>query len=961
MQPRKLEMTAFGPFPATEIIDFTQLGPNPLFLINGPTGSGKTTILDAICFALYGKTTGNERDGAQMRCDLAAADCLCELIFTFSLGERNFEIRRVPEQQRPKARGEGFTEQKPEAQLIELLSDNSSKLLVANKVSEATRAIEELTGLTVEQFRQVMVLPQGQFRQLLLAESGEREKILSRLFQTHLYQRLEERLKGLAKVVRDEREALLLRQQGILEGAGVETYEQVGKELIELKPQVLVAQRVKQQTDINWSQAELELKQALRLRDDFAQLETLQQQLESLHKRQLLIADDRQRLQRARLAQEIEKYYLKYNSQRQEQEKLKQRCALLTEQQGPLTQHLEEMTLQAEQLPALQQTLEDKREQLRILAHYRQSYLQLEQQLELQKQAQQRVQAVKVASDLLCCQEFLRSIEIFEAKTAQLKTLQEQLKQSEVNGQALKADLLRLEKQVAQTELAWHLGQAAIIAAELQDQQPCPVCGSLDHPNKAYSATELPNYQLLESLRQQGQRMRQELDAARDNYLVLKHQKQELETELERLHIDQENTDSAAQRAQIQQLERELQHCGEPKLVDSANADDLNLLLAQRKENLASLSGAIKQAMNAIPDPYRKPQVLEDEEKKLTDDIEKIEGQIQIILRQKQQAENELRASQEHLKRLTDDLADLSERLLLSETSWLDTLKQSDFVSQQQFLDALLPTDELRTLETRLREYDSRVEQLNGALTQQQDRLKDAIVPDLEQLKNRVEHATQEKNAAENTWQHLSNRQQVLMQTQKKLETTAAQLTELDSRYAIVGTLSDVANGQTGHKISLQRFVLSVLLEDVLLEANRRLTLMSKGRYHLLRKEERAKGNKASGLELLVEDGYSGKLRPVATLSGGESFLAALSLALGLSEVVQGYAGGIRLEALFIDEGFGSLDSEALELAIRALSDLRSSGRMIGVISHVAELKEQIPLRIDVASSRLGSSTTIIS
>ncbi len=236
MRPLSLTMTAFGPFPGRETIDFTQLGENPLFLINGPTGSGKTTILDAICFALYGKTTGDEREGAQMRSDLAATDTLTEVSFAFELAGRRFAIRRSPEQQRPKARGEGFTTQAPEAEIKELLAGGAEKLIVASKVSEATREIEELTGLSVDQFRQVMVLPQGQFRQLLMADSGEREKIFGQLFQTRIYRRLEESLKAKAAEIRRERERQLQLQQGMLEGANLASVEALEGELAELEP-----------------------------------------------------------------------------------------------------------------------------------------------------------------------------------------------------------------------------------------------------------------------------------------------------------------------------------------------------------------------------------------------------------------------------------------------------------------------------------------------------------------------------------------------------------------------------------------------------------------------------------------------------------------------------------------------------------------------------------------------------
>jgi exonuclease SbcC len=227
-------------------------------------------------------------------------------------------------------------------------------------------------------------------------------------------------------------------------------------------------------------------------------------------------------------------------------------------------------------------------------------------------------------------------------------------------------------------------------------------------------------------------------------------------------------------------------------------------------------------------------------------------------------------------------------------------------------------------------------------------------------MQQALEQLAKTKAETEAHWQTLDKRLGQLQRAEQELQRIEQQCETLEKYYALIGTLSDVANGQTGDKISLQRFVLSVLLDDVLIEASHRLHLMTKGRYQLLRKEARAKGNRASGLELEVEDAYSGKCRPVATLSGGESFLAALSLALGLSDVVQAYSGGIRLDTLFIDEGFGSLDPDSLDLAIRTLIDLQASGRMVGVISHVAELKEQMPLRLDIMPSRAGSHVTLV-
>ncbi|HCL22941.1 MAG TPA: SMC family ATPase, partial [Halomonas sp.] len=240
-----------------------------------------------------------------------------------------------------------------------------------------------------------------------------------------------------------------------------------------------------------------------------------------------------------------------------------------------------------------------------------------------------------------------------------------------------------------------------------------------------------------------------------------------------------------------------------------------------------------------------------------------------------------------------------------------------------------------------------------------QTQLAEKTPQDVAALNAQAESAQAQENSQLEAWRQLDGRLATLQNIHQKLAAAHASQAELEAQYQLWGTLSDVANGRTGHRISLQRFVLGVLLDDVLIQASERLVRMSRGRYQLVRREAPSKGNKASGLELDVADTYTGKNRPVATLSGGESFMAALSLALGLSDVVQAYAGGIQLDTLFIDEGFGSLDQDALDQAIAMLSELQMSGRMIGIISHVSELKEQMPVRIEVSASRHGSSVAV--
>jgi exonuclease SbcC len=295
-----------------------------------------------------------------------------------------------------------------------------------------------------------------------------------------------------------------------------------------------------------------------------------------------------------------------------------------------------------------------------------------------------------------------------------------------------------------------------------------------------------------------------------------------------------------------------------------------------------------------------------------------------------------------------------------TEKVWLEALSASSFENQDAYLSAKLAEAAIAELESSIRQYEDKGASLKTQLESINGELKDKQQPELEPLEQALTAKQQQVEQALQSYTQLRSRMDSLNQVQQKLSALYAKNEELEKAYQVFGTLSDIANGRTGAKVSLHRFVLGVLLDDVLIQASQRLQLMSKGRYLLKRKEERAKGNTGSGLDLMVEDGYTGKWRDVATLSGGESFMAALSLALGLSDVVQSYSGGIRLDTLFIDEGFGSLDPESLDLAIQTLIDLQQGGRTIGIISHVSELKEQISLRLDVEAARTGSSIKLV-
>ncbi|QNV05942.1 AAA family ATPase [Shewanella algae] len=1050
MRPLILEMRAFGPFADCQRIDFTELGDKPLFLINGPTGAGKTTILDAICFALYGKTTGNEREGSQMRCDNADDGLLTEVYFSFELGQKRYSIRRCPEQQRAKSRGDGFTLQKSEAELKRLLPDGTEELLVASKVTDANACIEELTGLDVDQFRQVMVLPQGKFRELLLADSKEREKIFSQLFQTHIYRRIEERLKQQALEIKAKARDLQSRRAGILETAGVESLEQLTAEIAALTPSLTEATGNKQKASDALAQNAKTLDNAKALTAEFERHKLLQTQLDALEQRRAEIELHQQTLEKARKAEKLlpSLKELQFRQQEWQQAKAKeadyakqlqsaeQRLKQATDDKATLAEldeHANKLRRELEQLDKLQPAINELKQlteehELGLVEFGRLERAEQQSRTELEQWQQQQQRLKSEANELFSSAErqgplhqALAALNTRLEKTEQLGHIKQKwqqaqagLQQAEAHGHQCKAERQSAETEHQRLQLAWHTGQAAILAAKLQPGQPCPVCGGLDHPVPAEMAQDIPGETELNRARDAEQQATARHEAARSDYRNIKRQTEELQLELQRLSAELQacaaadvmvdvKTDATIDAAmdadsyakadltmeidrlvsrrrqllnELQQAEAaqtRLNNCrqqlqqAEQQVEQRLKHRETQLQQLQQLREQLSLAGARKDAaLAALPNEYHflaaeaALELMARQLEQKQSEWQQLKQQQQDINQQYTEAVSQHKALMQALASSREDNARAEQFAIKAQQTLDDALKQSGFAGRQALEQVQLDEAQMQALAEKIEAWRTQRSEQQTLLKAMDERLAGQSLPELGQLESLWQQQQQQLAEAEDAWQTLNNRMQSLKGTEAQLNKEALAAQALEQEYALIGTLSDVANGNSHSKVSLQRFVLSVLLDDVLLEASRRLALMSKGRYRLLRKEDRAKGNKASGLELEVEDAYSSKVRPVATLSGGESFMAALSLALGLSDVVQAYAGGIKLDTLFIDEGFGSLDQDSLELAVRTLMDLQSSGRMIGVISHVSEMKEQISCRIDINKHALGSSIRLV-
>ncbi|MBT1443158.1 SMC family ATPase [Shewanella sp. JM162201] len=1017
MKPLSLEMTAFGPFADCQRIDFSALGDWPLFLINGPTGAGKTTILDGICFALYGKTTGNEREGSQMRCDSAPDDVLTEVIFEFALGGREYRIKRIPEQPRAKKSGDGFTLQKSEA-FLERIDGDKTEPLAVGKVTEVTAMIEDLLGLEVEQFRQVMVLPQGQFRKLLLADSKEREAIFGQLFQTGIYKRIEDSLKQRALELKARAKELEARRAGILETAGAESLDALNAMLAALAPELDMATTAKQAAELALADARAKRQAAEAKLREFAALNDTKARLaEESAKADEMNALGKQ-LERAARADSVSASAQAWIERQTELKGFEASFAAATEGAARAAERLALAKRSADELPLLDEKRRSRQNDADKLAEWRPRMARLtalshtiaglersqggaEAELnharqtlgitqarinELGVKRRELMQLASSAGNLEA--EFLKQTELYQRQQqyqqkAQAATqLAEHLHQLEAEGREAKAIEAQQVEARERLELAWHQGQAAILATKLMPGAPCAVCGSTAHPNPAHHEGTLPSDEEIDRARRAEQQAREALSRARSDY---KAQKQRLDGMRAELAADAEQLGNALA-SSLEQKAAELavqkESCARAKAAQST--------LLGLDDELSALDSAAKQQLSQIEALQARcsAQALE-----LGNGRSERDSLLATMPEVCQRLGSE-QAFDAHLLELQGSINQLSTQMGSLQTALVDAQSQHDqcterreaalkaqlegkakadaararfeselaakgFVDEQDFIRARMSADTLASAKAAMTAWQERLLGLKERLSAQQEALGDDTPPVMDALVAQEATAQQAFTEATSVWQGINDNQVMLSRARSQLDAEAASSARLDADYALIGTLSDAASGSSGERISLQRFVLGVLLDDVLIEASVRLLQMSKGRYRLIRKEDRAKGNKASGLDLDVEDAYTGKVRPVATLSGGESFMAALALALGLSDVVQAYAGGIKLDTLFIDEGFGSLDQEALELAIRTLVDLQSSGRMIGVISHVSEMKEQIGTLINVLRGPLGSQINL--
>ncbi|MEM1484606.1 SMC family ATPase [Oscillospiraceae bacterium PP1C4] len=1009
MIPISIRFEAFGPYVTAQEIDFSRFMTAGLVLIHGETGAGKTVILDAMTYALYGRSSGGMRgDFSSMRCLCAAADAPTRVEYTFDVHGKRYRFTRGL---RIRKKRSGEIEYLLEQDAFFLDADGNFAPFFENpRLRDLEAKAQELIGLTCEQFCQVMILPQGQFERLLVAKSDEKEAVLVSLFHAERWQQIADSLCTRANGMKQELDAQKAAIKAVLESYGCADADGLRER------ETQTAAELSEKTSARETAAK-ELDTKRKLLDGAVQLESLFEKREqaagaaqALQARLPEIEQKKMRLARGREAAKIVPQYeqmctLEKISAQREGEAAQAERTLAGAAQGldaarvrldDLIKHKPQNEANKAALVRLQTLLESYR-RLDEARKRRDTTLAIWEQADAQAmQNDARMQVQSEQKERISAQR----AEIFERYTARLPELREHLtlikkthvlleKQAQAKDRLAGNDksLERLEKELTAARETLELAEktqrecsqrylenaAAALAAELSDGAPCPVCGSTHHPQAHQSASsDVTREQMrqaadavqcarrtlaeCETRRAQAQAglalLREELAALdmEQAQAVPYH-----ENELDALKAEVETAESENAKLeplglQLKQMEAVLVSVREDAqvlaqaLIKAASDRERALaqyeaLLAQKDESIAD-SDALDVRISALK---RESEVFQT----ALQEAEQAASACALAVNTAATAFTHLQGELERARKDHDAARGAVDELLAA----------GGFADRQAFLEAVVCADELTGLEQELSCYQAEKEVLARQLEELNTQLTGRERPSITARQAEITTLEQDKAALDAAWGGLSQAYQQMKASLDDIEQKQARLDERRLVYDRLSAFGKLLRGDSG--VSLRRYVLGVMLSSITAEANRLLQSVHGGRYQLFRTMEGTGRSRKAGLDLEVLDAHSGMRRGVASLSGGEKFLVSLALALGLSAVVQAQSGGIRMDAMFIDEGFGSLDPQSIADALDVLASVKGSRRVVGIISHVSTLRESIETSIEVVKDRSGSRLVI--
>ena len=1034
MRPIKLTISAFGPYASKQVIDFEELKGRNIFVISGKTGAGKTTIFDAISYALYGEASGESRETDSLRSHFADDNTETYVELEFELRGEKYTVNRVPKQKKKKARGEGYTEKSADATLT--LPDGK----VITKVKNVTDKIIEILGITREQFKQIVMLAQGEFKKLLLADSVEREGIFRKIFNTYDFEKIQAELKDKAanlsknrtkskhemeinlKNIKGEHDIvideyvdfplvieklkdLLERDNNIYktlneEGKEVDNNLQVKnqeKAIIETNNNLLKEKEIitkaleellskedeyknKSKTIIDGKNAKevkyiedklIETTKKLTKREEdynlsLKNIDSLKLKQEEANK--LLQIEESKECDREKLSVEI-------NNLNKLEEKIIELDSLNNKVMH-LKQSAENSKLQIinnkKETEELKKSKEEKELQLKDIATLETKKVELESDIKAKNKTLDEVR------------ELFKVIRSFQNTYIEHNNKAKEYKEFEVEYKKVKENYEKMDD-------LYKKEQAGILASKLQENEPCPVCGSTNHPNKATIKENLkiPTKEELKVAKENLDKLEKENLEKINNLTTLNSNKttylEQVNNHLSMLsatlNIDKTFNSETAKvvknlgtelKSVIDKLKDELLKVIDKISLKEKIEKELNLItttINEREHSLIKLEECEKNYTTELTQNITKIDEYKKEIPENITDLKTLNNLIEVKTKElniskeklaKLRLENEnlakkLEGENSTSKEINKSIEELKLEIANNKANFNEAIKEQGFDNIQTYEDAKLQISMVESLEKEVENYNSELKLTKAKQEDIINKTKDIVFMDITTIDEEIRSIQNNKKELESKLRELHaiivGNKTIL----KNVENLNIEFKEIEEEYKVLGELADLANGKKAPYISFERYILASYFEDIIEAANIRLEKMTGDRFSLIRKTSKSKGAGQKGLELEIYDNYTDSSRDVSSLSGGESFKASLSLALGLSDIVQSNAGGVSLDTMFVDEGFGTLDPQSLDNAIDSLLELQRGGRLVGIISHVEELKERIDAKLEVTSTSKGS------
>ena len=982
MKPEKLIMNAFGPFSTKQEIDFSKLAESGMFLITGPTGSGKTTIFDALTFALYGTASGDARQSSSFKSDHADIGELCYVELSFYVNGKRYVIRRQPTQNKL-GRGDKLISVGESVSL--LLPDN----IQITGGLEVKKLIDEIMGINEKQFKQIVMLAQGEFKKLLEAPSKEKKEIFRRIFDTDIYKKLNDKLKqkndelysqmtlcktkisaacSMIESRNDELTALKMHEHidfDVVYKLLSQEIDSVSKDINALDIQI-------KENDNDLKKINIDL--AIEINNKFTEMDKLIEEEKRLELIKQEIHNKRTILDNLKKAEKIKVIDDKINNRKSEFDKNSANIEKLSFDLDSAEIHYNKTISEREAILKSSETVSllfSKANELSAELVKSKSYFKLESDCkENQKEREALRNKLSVAKALFDLAVKREGWETNSELIANLNAISDYQRLLMV----AKNELSALIEQYHNKYEAFIKSGAYVLSKELKEGVPCPVCGSVHHPDPASRDENYPSKQEVDDLNSLcAQKEKECFELSHKIDLLVDGLKKSGISPHDNIHKWCEDKLSALYMHQ-DELYKAISE-GEKQIGGIISSEDIAAKSLDKRAGVVSLIDKISAKLEALENVHakyeeelkiyesgvkiRNPEAIECELKETDIKRRKIQEQQEIIEKNISDSISLISDLKGQIKSLKNANEIMKAEIIESEKSLTKLLGEygfDDISSCRRHYDDF---SKIEVIEKEVNDYDIRIKICKDRLNALDFELIGKQRSDIEKLKEIFEEKIQKGDELLKQ----INKLELLLTNNKncrqQIEKEIKHYRKIEDEYYVIAELYRLSNGDNAANVPFENYVLASYFNDIISAANLRFSKMTNSRYQMKRREEKEKYGRQSGLDIEIIDNYTGKERHVNTLSGGESFEASLSLALGLADIIQSYCGGIKIETMFIDEGFGTLDAQSLDTAISTLMSLRGSGILIGIISHVSELKEKVKTQIEIVTSKGGSTLVI--